>query len=169
MYARFKLTPAQRAKAEQMVAEVAKYSDLEHFIDCGVYWVDAHASTNPNQYVGLTFDGYLEVEGDRCALLHDGGFAAARMIVGHHAVPVKYDTSDRRLRWDETLEVYMHRAPIEERWDYIQRNRWWMWGTLFPHLRPVVAALRRSEARANAQYETDMIRQARVILAREVA
>jgi len=40
---------------------------------------------------------------------------------------------------------------------------------MFPHLTTVVATLRLSEARANAQYTAERIRQARVIIAREFA
>jgi hypothetical protein len=170
MYVRFKLTPAQRAKASAMQAEVAKYSDVEYFLDCGVYWVDEHASTNPDQWVGLTPDGHLEVEGQRCALLYDRGIhAAMKVLAGGPHEMLRYETSDQRLRWYETLDSYMHsRASFEERWSYWQSGKG-KWEVMFPHLTTVVATLRLSEARANAQYTAERIRQARVIIAREFA
>ena len=170
----FRLTQAQSDRAAALEsaaitvaeesAEIGGYESAH-----GVYCFSHHAATNPDQWVGRGFDPLtLVVEGQREALFHDGGFAAAKAILGDKPRILSYETSDPRLRWDETLRRFMHtRASKEERVEYAlaqraarsYRSPWWH---LLPELRPVVAALRRGERIAAAQYAPPEIRLARI-------
>ena len=133
MKAIFKLTPAQIKKALVMMAEVAEclryekehYSGYPQSFDCGVYWLEDLQYTNPNQSVRLV-GKTLIVEGERCALAYDGGINAAIDILGTaDAVPVSYETSDKRLAWHETLSGYLYtRGSDAERIDYHAQRAW---------------------------------------------
>lgn len=131
----FRLNSAQIQKAATMTAEVAEslllekeeYPEYPQSYDCGVYWVEDLQYTNPNQSVRLV-GKTLVVEGERCALAHDGGFKAAIDILGTaDAVSVSYETSDKRLRWHETLGGYLcTRGSDAERVDYHADRVWFL-------------------------------------------
>ena len=126
MEAIFKLTTAQIDKAAAMAAEVAEdCRDERGTLDAGVYWVSTHACTNSNQSVRLV-GKTLIIEGERCALAYDGGFNAAIDILGTaDAVPIFYETSDKRLFWHETLGGYIStRGSDAERVDYHAERAW---------------------------------------------
>jgi len=131
MKAIFKLNNAQISTATAMTAEVAdaicydKENDLDPWVECGVYLLDDQQYTNLNQSVRLV-GKTLVIEGERCALAHDGGFKAAIEILGTaDAVPAVYQTSDKRLFWHETLDGYIYtRGNDAERVDYLRSRAW---------------------------------------------
>lgn len=97
----FKLTARQTEEAKKVVAafndEVTEVKD-QHF--------------NPNQKFVL--DGFLReltYSGQRCPLGVDGGLELIDKLLGGRkaatAAVVGYETSDKRLKWDETLYDYM--------------------------------------------------------------
>jgi hypothetical protein len=161
MKATFKLTPAQidaALEAQDIVFQQMQDDDDGRLLNCGLYIVEEHQATNPNQRVYLERGGYLVVEGERCALVGDDGYEVAMCIVGEDAVPVKYETSDPRLKWNETLAMYMKaRAPLDARIAYVLDKRHHEWRWFIPELEPVVKALKTSAARANAQFDAYMI------------
>jgi hypothetical protein len=160
MKATFKLTPEQldAALEAQDINKCAMEEDSEGILDCGLYCVADEPHTNPNQWVYLERGGYLVVEGERCALAGDDGYEVAMHIVGEDAVPVKYETSDPRLKWNETLAMYMKaRAPLDARIAHVLAGRHHEWRWFIPELEPVVKALKTSAARANAQFDAYMI------------
>jgi hypothetical protein len=80
---------------------------------------------------------------------------------------LSYKTSDPRLRWDETLSAFMrNRAPFPTRVEYALGHRAERWEHLLPEMRPIVAALRRGERIAAAQYAPPEIRLARIFAGR---
>ena len=133
MKAIFNLTPAQIKKAAVMAAEVVdelhyekeNFTNCSQSLDCGLYFLHNTPCTNPAQSVRLV-GKTLVIEGHRCALAHDGGFKAAIEILGTaDAVPVSYETSDKRLSWHETLSGYIStRANDAERVDYLAERAW---------------------------------------------
>jgi hypothetical protein len=159
----FKLTPEQldAALEAQDITECARkeaITDNESILNCGLYYVYDEPHTNPDQRVYLDKRGYLVVEGQRCALAGDDGYEVAMHIVGKDAVPLVYETSDPRLKWNETLAMYMKaRAPLDARIAYVLAGRHHEWRWFLPELEPVVKALKTSAARANAQFDAYMI------------
>jgi hypothetical protein len=166
MKATFKLTPAQidAALEAQDINKCAMEEDGDGLIDCGLYCVADEPHTNPNQWVYLK-GRLLIVEGERCALAGDDGYEIAMCIVGDDAVPVKYETSDPRLKWNETLAEYMKaRAPLDARIAHVLAGRHHEWRWFIPELEPVMKALKTSAARANAQYDAYTISACRQIV-----
>jgi hypothetical protein len=161
MKAMFKLNPSQleaAIEALQINSLAMEEDDDDGLIDCGLYCVADEPHTNPNQRVYLERGGYLVVEGERCALAGDDGYEVAMCIVGEDAVPFLYETSDPRLKWNETLAEYMKaRAPLDARIAYVLDKRHHEWRWFIPELEPVVKALKTSAARANAQFDAYMI------------
>lgn len=185
MQAIFRLTPMQTRKAraiENCVAgEIDKADDVQEKFnadsgtscrsgveDCGLYTLETHAATNTEQRVYLErhgYDTYMVVVGHRCALGQDGGIAVAESIVGKDAVPFIYETSDARLRWNETLSSYMKaRGTREERVAYILDGRQREWRWFLPEMEACVFTLTRSPAKAYAQFDSEEIRIARKII-----
>jgi len=77
----------------------------------GVVRFYQHVNTNQS----VTFNGStVVVEGERCALWGDHHAQALRMLSYSGIEPSKYETSDTRLKWYETLRSFMEgRAPYE--------------------------------------------------------
>ena len=96
------------AMAESIAHQLgnSQYEDSEG----GVCW---YQHVNKNQAV--RFLGHtVTVEGERCALWGDHHAEALRMLEQSGIEPTVYETSDRRLKWYETLRDFMYkRAPYE--------------------------------------------------------
>ena len=129
MKAIFKLDKGQLETAAAMTAAVEGIclDGAYSLMGCGVYYVDLHQSTNKLQSVQLVGDT-LVISGERCALTHDGGIAAALLILRTvDTVPVSYETSDARLRWHETLSGYIcTRGTDVERVEYHCEKQWFL-------------------------------------------
>ena len=162
MKAFFKLTASQIQAVKAI--PVPEYEEGD--IDCGLYALRDHCALNPEQRVYL--DGTtLAVEGHRCALDQDGGFRLAESIVGKNAVPVRYETSDKRLKWYETLDGYMaRRATLHERIMYVFKNKRF-WEDYLPEYRAIVRSLKINERLAAAQYSADELRVGRRLIGLE--
>jgi hypothetical protein len=169
MKAFFKLTLAQIEAIKAI--PVPEYEEGYH-IDCGMYVLQDHCAVNPEQRVVIDWDdrpGHttLAVEGHRCALDQDGGFRIAESIVGKDAVPFRYETSDKRLKWNETLGGYMMtRATLHERIMYVLNNDR-VWEYYLPEYVPIVRALKTNERLASAQYTAEELRVGRRLIAQE--
>ena len=151
MKAIFKLTNYQIAAAK--AATDAAYGGL----NCGIYCADNHCAVNTNQSVQLV-NNTLVVEGERCALAFDGGYIAAKKILTPGQKPVEYQTSDKRLKWDETLEKYMFsdRATRAEKMDYLEAHGGrWLASRLFPDLWGAVERVSHNYRAASAELDAD--------------
>jgi len=174
MKAMFKLTPEQldAALEAQDITECARkeaITDNESILNCGLYYVYDEPHINPDQRVYIDKRGYLVVEGQRCALMQDGGWDAAEKIVGKDAVPLVYETSDPRLKWNETLAMYMKsRAPLDARIAYVLDKRHQEWRWFIPEYEACVAYLQTNPAKAYAQYDAYAISVCRQII-KEIA
>jgi hypothetical protein len=127
MKAIFKLSNEQIAAATLLAVAAAKAAAAYGDLNCGIYAVESNQFVNHNQSVRLV-GGTLVIDGERCALAFDGGFAAAKEVLNPGQKPVEYQTSDRRLRWDEMLVCFMlsNRATRAEKLDYLEDHpdRW---------------------------------------------
>lgn len=137
----FKLNLAQLARARAQVLTTEYRDSLPHSLDNHegnlVGWVEDHGfSYNPNQHLELKDDTITYV-GERCPFQQDGMFRLLGEILTGDKTPVKrwwcnydpidYETSDTRLRWHETLQIYLYeRASLEEVVSYINKpaTRW---------------------------------------------
>lgn len=170
MKAVFKLTPEQidRALEAQDVTRTVllEAGEDDKLIDCGLYCVTDEPHTNTNQSVRLERGGVLVVEGERCALAGDDGYEVAVCIVGEDAVPTRYETSDPRLKWNETLAEYMKaRAPLDARIAYVLAGRHHEWRWFIPEYEACVAYLQTNNPKkAYAQYDAYTISVCRQIV-----
>lgn len=170
MKAVFKLTPEQIEQAieAQDVTRATLLAAVEDnydgLINCGLYCVTDEPHTNTNQAVYLE-RGFLVVEGERCALAGDDGYEVAMCIVGEDAVPTRYETSDPRLKWNETLAEYMKaRAPLDARVAYVLAGRHHEWRWFIPEYEACVAYLQTNPKKAYAQYDAYTISVCRQIV-----
>jgi len=166
MKATFKLTPEQldAALEAQEINRCAMEEDSEGILDCGLYCVADEPHVNPDQRVYLK-GKHLVVEGQRCALAGDDGYEVAMCIVGEDAVPLVYETSDPRLKWNETLAEYMKaRAPLDARIAHVLAGRHHEWRWFIPEYEACVAYLQTNPAKAYAQYDAYTISVCRQIL-----
>lgn len=127
----FKLTAAQALIATALVAKPNPFpvngeDDEPHYtVDCGnvLGHVWAHPCFNEDQNLEFNPDARtLTYTGQRHPLVVDGALAAIKEIAGGDLSAlrmVKYETSDKRLRWYETLESYISdRGTADERYEY---------------------------------------------------
>jgi hypothetical protein len=165
MKAIFKLNNDQVVAAMLLAASVAADADAAD-LNCGIYAVHMHCATNSNQSVRLV-DDTLIIEGERCALAADGGFEAAKSILRAGQKPVEYITSDRRLRWDETLQSFMFsdRATRAEKMGYLEDHpdRWHVCH-LFPELWGSIQLVETNYRAACAELDSDTMRLCRRII-----
>jgi len=116
---------------------------------------------NYSQKVTVSGD-FLTFEGERNALWGDELAPIMRAAVG--GSPLRYETSDRRLEWYETLDDYMNkRASLGEALEYFRQGHC-MPNTLL-NLLGVSELLQNWPSRAYAQYTAKELNLARELLA----
>jgi hypothetical protein len=166
MRAVFKLNNTQTAAAATATAAAAAAAAADATVmNCGIYTVASEEYVNRDQSVRLVNDT-LVIDGQRCALAFDGGFAAAKEILKPGQKPVEYKTSDRRLCWDETLYSYMkNRATRAEKLAYLEQDpEVCVARTLFPELMGSVLLAYKNYQRACAELDSSTLQTCRRII-----
>lgn len=125
---------------------------------------------NPAQSVDLV-GGRLVVEGERCPLVQDGALSTVAKIAGYASEKEahsdewaklevhSYKTSDRRLRWYETLSAYIYRAAsLEEMLSYMEKHPGneahvgFVLKTRFPEMVRVINGLIAKDRKVHAEF-----------------
>jgi hypothetical protein len=187
MQVSFKLTTQQVAAAKAQLDDPGEMPDYSWF--------------NSNQQ--LVLDGnILKYAGERCPMVQDGvvtrigciligvelpprwydfsiadDVAEAAFEAVKSAKPIKYKTSDVRLLWYETLDIYMSRREVNPAVviKYLKQKYGASWGCYAPHyarsysaLLPAVKLVGMRESLRCAQYPYSLVRVARLLEANQI-
>lgn len=122
---------------------------------------------NPNQSIevkGTT----VTVEGERCALWGDHNAEAMHALSISGLKPWVYETSDSRLKWDDTLAGYMEgpRASFHEALRYCKEKETHpMYSKALEQAWEDALRLQQYPLRASAEMPTERLQRAREVLA----
>lgn len=126
MQVTFKLTPIQIKVAKEIVAKVGKETIKnregdDRSVFCGnlLGYMPTHPCFNEDQDLHFEIsEGTVTYNGQRHPLHKDGGMGVLREIAGgdiRRLKVVNYDTTDKRLRWHETMDDFLwSRATMEQ-------------------------------------------------------
>ena len=125
----FKLTEEQILTANiissELVAEFGEDENYEWLGNMNPQPVQQSQCINVNQYLQLE-DDTLTYEGERCPFTQDGSFKTVLRIAAgvlDNLQVVQYETSDKRLKWYETLYEYIvERGTWGEFCDYLKKS-----------------------------------------------
>jgi hypothetical protein len=192
MQVTFKLPSFQATRALYLVSIHANNDILQN----DTYWagdliglMDVHPALNQDQFLDYDKSARtVSYKGQRHPLHQDGGLGALHYIATgktSHRPEIgdwiktldvrSYTTSDRKLRWYETLDSYIHtRASQDELVAHFVKNGWTEKSgpaiERFEELNLAIRALLngKSEAAMAASFDAKSVRQARQLLAKFV-
>lgn len=129
-----------------------------------------HCRLNPDQCLTLDrFKGTMTYKGQRHPFIQDGAYSTVCAILGGGTAAnvIYYETSDKRLKWNETLDSYCYqRGTLEECLKHVQRiempprYQWVVRGADLVKINP---------AKASAQFTKDEMKAIRAFEAAAIA
>ena len=158
------------------------YSYYPQEVGGNLHLIELGSFINPAQSVDLV-GGRLVVEGERCPLVQDGALNTVAKIAGYASEKeahsdewaalevATYVTSDRRLRWYETLACYIFRAgTLDEMVSYMEKHPGneahvgFVLKTRFPEMVRVINGLVAKDRKVYAEFSLE-----KIILGRKLA
>lgn len=168
----FKLTEEQILIANnirsELVAEFGKEEGYHFLGNINPQEVDGNFPVNTNQYLHVEGDK-LTYEGERCPLQQDGGLKTLLRIAGGNLdvlEVVEYQTSDKRLKWHETLYDYIvERSTWMEFCDYLKNgNHKPDIPGRFPEKVRLLRTVRKDERKAYVEFNREEVKEMKQLI-----